>query len=63
MKSYSSREIVRMLAEDGWQLVRVEGSHHMFRHNTKKGTVSVPHPKKDLPIKTALSILKQAGMG
>jgi len=60
LKSYSSREIVRLITNDGWRLVRIEGSHHMFRHDVKKGTVSVPHPKKDLPVKTALSILKQA---
>jgi predicted RNA binding protein YcfA (HicA-like mRNA interferase family) len=62
LKSYSSREIVRLLTNDGWVLVRIEGSHHMFRHDTKPGTVTVPHPKKDLPVKTSLSILKQAGI-
>lgn len=62
MKSYSSKEIVKLIEADGWKLVRVEGSHHMFRHSSKKGTVTVPHPKKDLPVKTALSIFKQAGI-
>ena len=28
----------------------------------KKETVTVPHPKKDFPIRTAKSIFKQAGI-
>lgn len=62
MKSYSSRELIKMLSDDGWFLVRCEGSHHTFKHNVKKGIVTVPHPRKDLPYKTAKSILLQAGL-
>ncbi|MFH3664037.1 type II toxin-antitoxin system HicA family toxin, partial [Acinetobacter baumannii] len=29
---------------------------------TKKGLVTIPHPKKDLPNGTVKSILKQAGL-
>ena len=28
----------------------------------KKGTVTIPHPKKDFPIRTIKSIFKQAGI-
>jgi predicted RNA binding protein YcfA (HicA-like mRNA interferase family) len=28
----------------------------------RAGRVTVPHPKKDLPIGTAMAILKQAGL-
>ena len=62
MKGYSSREIIRILKKDGWYEVRSDGSHHHFRHKTKKGTVTVPHPKKDLPIDTIKSIFEQAGI-
>ena len=37
-------------------------SHHQFKHPTKPGKVTVPHPKKDLPLPMARSILKQAGL-
>jgi len=43
-------------------VVRIKGSHHQLKHPTKKGTVTIPHPKKDLPRKTFESILKQAGI-
>ncbi|MDR0248713.1 MAG: type II toxin-antitoxin system HicA family toxin [Oscillospiraceae bacterium] len=62
MRSYSSKEIIKLLTDRGWCLARVEGSHHIFRHGTGKGIVTVPHPKKDLPLKTAASILRQAGI-
>lgn len=58
----NSKEIFRMLEDDGWQLVRSKGSHHHFKHSSKPGLVTVPHPKKDLPTKTVDSILKQAGL-
>jgi predicted RNA binding protein YcfA (HicA-like mRNA interferase family) len=51
-----------MLLKDGWYEDRVVGSHHHFKHETKKGLVTVPHPKKDLPSGTVNNILKQAGL-
>ena len=57
-----SLDLVKMIEADGWYQVRVTGSHHHFKHPTKKGLVTVPHPKKDLPSGTVKSILKQAGL-
>ncbi|ABB14399.1 type II toxin-antitoxin system HicA family toxin [Carboxydothermus hydrogenoformans] len=62
MKAYSSREIIEILKNDGWFLYEVRGDHHQFKHPVKKGKVTVPHPKKNIPIKTVKSILKQAGI-
>ena len=45
---YSSREIIRMLENDGWYEVRIAGSHHHFKHPNKMGVVTVPHPKNQL---------------
>lgn len=58
----SSAELIRMLEEDGWFLVRTKGSHHHFKHPTKPGLATVPHPNKDLPMGTTKSILKTAGL-
>ena len=61
MKGYSSKEIIKILKDDGWyEYSSATGSHHSFKHNSKKGRVVVPHPKKDLSIGTVKSILKQA---
>lgn len=58
----NSSRLIRMLEDDGWKLVRVSGSHHHFKHPVKRGLVTVPHPRKDLPIGTVKSILKTAGL-
>ena len=58
----TSREIIKELKEDGWTLVAVRGSHHQFKHPTKQGRVTVPHPNKDLPTGTIRSIYRQAGL-
>jgi predicted RNA binding protein YcfA (HicA-like mRNA interferase family) len=57
-----SSDIIKQLKSDGWFLVHVVGSHHQFKHPTKQGKVTVPHPKKDLPLATVRSICKQAGL-
>lgn len=56
-----SRLIVQRLKREGWSLARAKGSHHQFKHPTKSGRVTVPHPKKDLPLQTVRSIYKSAG--
>ncbi len=62
MKSYSSREIIQMLEADGWYVYDIEGSHHQFKHPTKKGKVTVKHPAKDIPLATLKSIERQSGL-
>ncbi len=62
MKSISSREVIRILKNDGWYEVNCVGSHHQFKHPSKKGRVTVKHPDKDIPIKTLKSIELQSGL-
>ena len=62
MKSYSSGEVIKMILEDGWYEVNVVGSHHQYKHPTKKGRVTVKHPVKDIPRKTLDSIERQSGL-
>lgn len=57
-----SRELLKMLKEDGWYRKNVEGSHYQLVHPTKKGKVTVPVHQGDIPIGTLKSILKQAGL-
>jgi predicted RNA binding protein YcfA (HicA-like mRNA interferase family) len=57
-----SSEIIKKMLADGWVLVAVCGSHHQFKHPTKAGRVTVPHPKKDLGIGLVRAIMKQAGL-
>jgi predicted RNA binding protein YcfA (HicA-like mRNA interferase family) len=58
----TSTEVIRALKRVGWDEVRVKGSHHHFKHPTRPGIVTVPHPKKDIPSGTLASIERQAGI-
>jgi predicted RNA binding protein YcfA (HicA-like mRNA interferase family) len=60
--SMDSRTVIRKLQADGWRLESVRGSHHQFKHPTKTGRVSVPHPKRDLAPGTVKSIERQSGV-
>lgn len=56
-------EVIKILERDGWELARTRGSHRIFRHTIKSGTVTVAgKPSLDLAPGTLNSILKQAGL-
>lgn len=57
-----SRRVIKTIEKDGWYLVRITGDHHIFKHDVKRGTVTVPHPRKDIPKGTLNRIWKQAGL-
>jgi predicted RNA binding protein YcfA (HicA-like mRNA interferase family) len=61
-RTVSSRQAIRAIEAAGWFLVRVTGDHYQFRHPTRRGKVTVPHPVKDLPIQVVVSIERQSGV-
>ncbi len=55
------RDAIRLVARNGWRLVRTRGSHRQYRHPDKPGTVTVAgKPSDDLPPGTWNSIMKQS---
>jgi len=59
-KLYSSSSIIAVLIKNGFILVGQKGSHKKFR---KEGyTVIVPDPKKEIPMGTFFSIVRQSGL-
>jgi predicted RNA binding protein YcfA (HicA-like mRNA interferase family) len=57
----SSRDIKKRLEREGWILVRIRGSHNVFRSPRGNTTIVLPHPKKDLGIGLTRAIYRQAG--
>jgi len=51
-----SRDVIRALKRDGWFEAGQVGSHKQFKHPTKSGRTTVPHPKRDIPLGTLKSI-------
>jgi predicted RNA binding protein YcfA (HicA-like mRNA interferase family) len=58
----SSKSAIRAVKADGWYRVGQTGSHVHFKHKTKPGKVTIPHPEKALPIGTLKSIEKATGV-
>ena len=55
------RDVIKLIEDDGWVVVRQRGSHRHFQHPTKHGTVTVPgHFGDEIAPKTLASIWRQA---
>ena len=55
------REVIKLIENDGWYLVRIKGSHRQFKHPQKLGAVTVSgNLGKEMPPGTFNSVLKQA---
>ena len=62
-KLYSSLFIVKILKEHGFEFVSQKGSHGKFRkYGEQNLTVIVPMERKEIPIGTFKSILKQSNL-
>ncbi len=55
-------EIIKLIEDDGWYLVRQKGSHMQYKHQIKKGLVTIAAHKMsdDIAKGTVNSIIKQA---
>ena len=58
----NSRDVIAALQRDGWYEVARKGSHVQFKHPSKLGRTTVPHPQRDIPIGTLRNIAKQSGV-
>ncbi|MCX6575133.1 MAG: type II toxin-antitoxin system HicA family toxin [Candidatus Aminicenantes bacterium] len=57
------KDVIKMIEQDGWFMVRRKGSHSQYRHSYKKGLVTIAgHLNDDLAKGTLSSIFKQAGL-
>jgi predicted RNA binding protein YcfA (HicA-like mRNA interferase family) len=57
------RDAIKLIERDGWRLDRQRGSHRIYRHESKRGTVTVAGARgDDVPAGTIANIFRQAGM-
>ena len=56
-------ELIRLLEENGWRMVRMKGSHRQFKSAEKPWTVTIAGKRSvDVPIGTLNTVLKRAGL-
>jgi predicted RNA binding protein YcfA (HicA-like mRNA interferase family) len=54
-------ELLRILQQDGWYVVRQHGSHYIMRHPFKSGIISMPyHGAKEVGKGFLIDTLKKA---
>lgn len=62
MKRYKVNEVIKMLTQDDWYIVKIKGSHRQFKNDKKKGKVTVNgKPRETLDQEILNSIFKQGG--
>lgn len=55
------RDVIKLIEQDGWYLIKTKGSHRQYKHPHKSGKVTVPGKLSDeLPPGTLNSIFKQS---
>jgi predicted RNA binding protein YcfA (HicA-like mRNA interferase family) len=62
VKSYSPKEIAAILVDNGFELIRVKGSHYVYVNRENGKRTVIPMHNKDLKKGTLHGILKQAGI-
>lgn len=63
MKSYSGKELCRLLEQHGWQLKRIRGSHHIYGRPGERALIVVPvHGNPSLKPGLQRAILKLTGI-
>ena len=60
-KRLSSSEFITILTAHGFEFVSKRGSHAKYRDDNGH-TVIVPHPRKDIPVGTLRSMIRQSGL-
>ena len=58
----TSKDMEKIIKDDGWRFVKQVGSHAHYKHPSKIGKVTIPKHTGDLSPKVVSSILKQAGL-
>ena len=63
MRAVSGKELIRILEKNGWSLLRVTGSHHVFGKPSSIVRLSVPvHGNRPLKIGLLRHLAKLAGI-
>ena len=63
MKSISGKELIRVLERNGWRLLRINSSHHIYGKTGSNVRLSVPvHESQSLKQGLLRFLLKSAGL-
>lgn len=44
----TSKELIKLLEQDGWKVMRIKGSHHQLRKDGVPFVITVSHPENEI---------------
>ncbi len=62
LKNDSSKDVIKILKDNGWFEISCVRDSHQFKHPAKQGKFTITRSVKDIPMKTMQSISKQSGV-
>ncbi len=63
MKVVSGKHLCKVLENKGWELKRIQGSHHIYTHPDNPKILTLPvYRNQDLKKGTLSQLLKDAGL-
>lgn len=63
MKSVSGKLLAKVLEQNGWLLLRIQGSHHIYGKTGNEARISIPiHGSRPLKMGLLRHIMKVAGL-
>jgi predicted RNA binding protein YcfA (HicA-like mRNA interferase family) len=63
LRTFSSKQVCKILKEHGFTEVRRRGSHIAMQRKTADRTITIPVPDhKEIRVGTLLSIIRQSGL-
>ncbi len=61
MKTISGKDFAKLLEKNGWHLLRIQGSHHIYSKSGNEARISIPiHKNQNLKIGLLRHLLKLA---
>lgn len=61
MKTISGKKFAKLLEKNNWELLRIQGSHHIYGKSGSEARISVPiHKNQNLKIGLLRHLLKLA---
>jgi len=63
MRAISGKDFIKLIEKKGWELIRIQGSHHLFGKKDSKIRLVVPvHRNQSLKIGLLNHLAKLAGI-
>ena len=63
MKNITGKKLCKLLEDNGWRLIRIKGSHHVYIKDGEQNSIVIPvHSNKEIKTGLLKAILKTAGL-